>query len=236
MRGFLLLLCAAFVTTKGATQSIRINEILADNDKIIADSAGEFDDVVELYNSGNETVSLFRWHLSDDPNNLKKFRFGNVTIAPGEFLLVWCDEDVLQPGIHANFRLNVNGESLILTDDDETIIDSVTYPQLAENVSWARYPDAGPFKYMYPTIGRPNVFLSAPEFRNAGSLQAFPNPVNAYGVVRFNTPIDQGLLVDAFGKIVREIEPKASELQIGDLAPGIYVIMLPEQRIKLIVQ
>lgn len=69
----------AFVTTKSFTQSIRINEILADNDKIIADSVGEFDDVVELYNSGNEPVNLFSWYLSDDPNNLKKFRFGNVT-------------------------------------------------------------------------------------------------------------------------------------------------------------
>ncbi len=60
MRRLLFLLFASLCILESSAQSIFINEILADNDKIIADSAGEFDDVVELYNSGTEPVNLFK--------------------------------------------------------------------------------------------------------------------------------------------------------------------------------
>ena len=43
-----------------------INEIMASNDQTIADEFGEFDDWIEIYNNGNQSINLFGYHLSDD--------------------------------------------------------------------------------------------------------------------------------------------------------------------------
>ena len=43
-----------------------INEFMADNDNIVADEYGEYEDWIELYNSGQTSVDLGGMYLSDD--------------------------------------------------------------------------------------------------------------------------------------------------------------------------
>ena len=59
-----------------------INEIMASNDQTQADQYGEYDDWIELYNNGTQSINLSGYHLSDDLTNLSKYTFGNSIIGP----------------------------------------------------------------------------------------------------------------------------------------------------------
>ncbi len=50
-----------------------INEFMADNDTIVADEYGEYDDWIEIYNSGSTTVDLGGMYLTDDPKDPTKW-------------------------------------------------------------------------------------------------------------------------------------------------------------------
>jgi hypothetical protein len=69
---------------------IVINEGSNRNYSNIADENGEFPDWIELYNAGNSTVSLYNYSLTDDSLQSVKWKFPNVSLAPGKFMIVFC--------------------------------------------------------------------------------------------------------------------------------------------------
>ncbi len=70
----------------------------------IQDEHGDYDDWVELYNAGPDTLELGGKHLTDNLTNPTKWIFPAVALPPGEFLLVWCDSQPLQGPLHATFN------------------------------------------------------------------------------------------------------------------------------------
>lgn len=138
-----------------STDGVVINEFMASNGNTVADQDGEFDDWIELYNNSGVTVDLSGAHLSDDAEMLTLWTFPEGTsIAPGDFLIVWADEDLAQDGLHADFRLSAAGESVIFTQSDgTTIVDAIDYPALASDVTFARIPNGtGDFQLAVPTF------------------------------------------------------------------------------------
>ncbi len=71
-------------------QTLVINEVMASNTSAIADEDGEFSDWIELYNAGTTTVYLEDHGLSDNSGNPFKWIFPDVSISPGQHLLVWA--------------------------------------------------------------------------------------------------------------------------------------------------
>ena len=69
---------------------ITINEICPRNSEAMADEDGEFPDWFELYNVGNEPVSLLNWAVTDNPVNPDKWTFPDVTLFPDSFLVVFA--------------------------------------------------------------------------------------------------------------------------------------------------
>ncbi len=67
-----------------------ISEVLASNDRTIDDVDGDDSDYIELYNAGDDDMSLNRWYLTDNPNDLQKWRFPDVPLKAGEFLVVFA--------------------------------------------------------------------------------------------------------------------------------------------------
>ena len=65
-----------------------ISEFLASNDRIIEDQDGDDSDYIELYNAGDEDMSLNRYYLTDDPNDLQKWRLPDVLLPPA--ITCWC--------------------------------------------------------------------------------------------------------------------------------------------------
>ena len=62
------------------SQTIQINEIVPSNHSTFYDEDGDTPDWIELYNPSENSVSLYNWGLSDDVNNLFKWRFPNIAI------------------------------------------------------------------------------------------------------------------------------------------------------------
>ena len=147
-----------FYATPGATNNgasvpitVSINEWMADNDGTFVDTAdGSFDDWIELYNYGSETVDLGGYFLTDDLENPDQFEVpnnGQYTIEPGGYLLVWADDDAEQNttnsvDLHVNFKLGKGGEAIGLFGADGVAIDSVTFGAQTTDKSEGRYPDA----------------------------------------------------------------------------------------------
>lgn len=153
-----------------AYSGIVFNEIMAKNVAVIADPQGEYDDWMELKNISDQTISLAGMCLSDSPDNPLQWRFPDGTvIGPGQYLLVWADEDGGdEPGLHANFKLSSQGETVWLFDTTENgpaLLDSVTIGGLAGDPSCGRYPDGVGFVLILsiPTPGEPNAEPPAAE-------------------------------------------------------------------------
>jgi len=135
-----------------ASSAVVINEIMARNRSAVADPQGEHDDWIELKNVSGQAVDLSGMYLSDNPINPLKWQFPQGTqLGPGGYLIVWADEDGGdEPGLHANFKLSSDGETVWLYDmaaKGYALLDSATFEDLAADQSFGRYPDgAGPMQ------------------------------------------------------------------------------------------
>ncbi|MEN9674334.1 MAG: hypothetical protein RIS76_230 [Verrucomicrobiota bacterium] len=148
------LVCRVTQGTPG-NSSVVISEFMAANSGSVRDPQGDADDWIELQNRGGEAADLSGWYLSDDPESPRKWRVPSGTvIRAGGYLMVWADEDVADlPGLHANFRLSAQGETLMLVDADSrwnVIRDSVTYGRVSSDVALGR------------TAALPTAFLPVP--------------------------------------------------------------------------
>jgi len=207
--------------------ALAINEFLASNDTTLADEFGEFDDWVEIFNTGVQAVELAGLHLSDDETLPDRWTFPEITLGAGEYLLIWCDDDPEQGPLHTNFKLSASGETILLSTavaDGLLPIDRVDFGEQSTDVSYGRFPD-GSETWAYfaaPTPGAANLVLTAaPEVPGATPLRfryegSHPNPFNARTTLVFSVPAD-GMaslrIYDLAGRLVRT-------LHSGRLAAG----------------
>ena len=175
-----------FVRVAGmpARPVIYINEFMADNDNIVADEHGEYDDVIELYNPGPVPVNLGGMHLTDDLTDPVKFRIEEGVAVPARgYLLFWADSSPEQGLLHVNFSLSKGGESIGLFDTDDNgnaLLDSYTFGPQMTDVSEGRCPNGGSAWVFFqtPTMGATNEPCSSPpKITGVHHQPAFP-PAN----------------------------------------------------------
>jgi len=142
---------------------IVINELMASNTKSLADPQGQYEDWVELHNLSDTPVNLTGMYLTDKIDNLKKWAFpADTTIPAHGYLLVWLDEDgKAAAGLHANFKLSRNGETIMLVDTDargNQVLDTVAFEKQEKDVALGRWPNGrGKLKQVQTTPGKENV-------------------------------------------------------------------------------
>ena len=125
-----------------------INEFMASNNTVIRDPQGQYDDWIEIYNYGADAIDTGGMYLTDNLSDTTKWRIpahnaASTTIQAGGYLLIWADSDTADDGLHANFRLDADGEEIGLFDrDGVTRIDSIVFPKQTTDVSYGRFPDA----------------------------------------------------------------------------------------------
>ena len=201
---------------QSATSPLRINEFLASNNQTNQDDAGEYDDWLEIYNPSPDDLYLSGMYLTDNPSNLTKwmFPFGGVMLEAGGHLLVWCDEDQEQTGIHTNFKLSASGEFVAIVDTDgETIIDALNFGTQQSDISYGRIPD-GMNEWAFfeaPTPGANNSTSNTtdPVLNPSGfTLNNYPNPFNAETMIRYTLPGDgivSVMIVDLNGREIQQL-------------------------------
>ena len=166
----ILFLVTVLAASSGArAQSVLISEFLASNDGGLADEDGDFEDWIELYNQADISINLGGWHLSDDPEDLARWRFPSVELLPGGYLVVFASgKDRRDPAanLHTNFKLKGSGEEIGLFDTDTTIIDGIAYDAQCPDVSSVRFPDGSETwsSTLSPTPGEANEFNPGPVY------------------------------------------------------------------------
>lgn len=221
-----------------------INEVLSSNTNDTIDEFNEFDDWIELYNASDLDVDLTSYYLSDDLQDLTKWQIGNgitsnTIIASRSYYLSWADGSPLQGKDHANFKVNVNGETIYLStveQSDTIIIDKVIVPKLATDVSFGREIDGAiTFKSFTETtpLSSNGSVLSSVYGHEKIELKISPNPIRdklhaewGFGAcedVLFSVVGVNGRVISS-GKI--NFNNEVGEMDLGLLPSGLYFLTL----------
>ncbi|MEM9819520.1 MAG: CotH kinase family protein, partial [Bacteroidota bacterium] len=176
----------SLLAPQNPVQGLVINE-LASNGTDFSDEFGEEEDWVELYNQSAAAIEVGGLYLTDDLDHPTKWQISQPsTIPPGGFLIIWADDDTEQGGLHSNFKLGGNGETLALVqvlNNSTNIIDSISFGAIPLQASYGRESD-----------GSPNwVTFSAytPNASNNGSTQWLAPPI--FSLVGGNYPSSQSV-------------------------------------------
>jgi hypothetical protein len=146
-------------------KDIVVNEFVAKGSKN-ANEFGSNADWIELYNNTNRTIVMEaeKWFITDaSTTNQKKYKLPEITLAPGEFIVIWCDGmNTVATQIHTNFNLSAAGEDIGLYYDVDGVlleVDQKTYgAQTNDGYSLGRQPDGSEnwIEFANPTPGSSN--------------------------------------------------------------------------------
>lgn len=204
----------ANVAAPATLPKLFVNEVLASNGSIAMDEAGDFEDYIEIYNGDDVTIDLSGMQLSDDIFDPLKWAFpAGTTLAPGAFLIVWCDDEPAEGPLHATFKLSAGGESAVLShraDEGSVLIDAITYPGLITDQSYGRTPDGSESFEIFCAV--------TPGFGNDPRDDCFsePDPTPAIFVNEWLASND-GIVLDEFGDADDFIELYNAEASAIDL-------------------
>ena len=215
------------------SNDVVINELMPKNDITAFDEENKAEDWIELYNNSASVVDLSGYYLSDDIANPNKWTIpAGTTIAANGYLIIWCDEDTMDTGLHANFKLTSGGETLVLSNAGGFAVNQVTFPELETSGTYGRYPNGtGEFIRMTPTYSSANSFsaIGIEEDLAATDINIYPNPVSevVYVMTGQDAPVDFSVF-DMNGKLVinGSVENNTA-IDVSALEAGIYLIYLP---------
>ena len=142
------------------TPALVINEFMADNESIIADEAGDYEDWIELYYNIPYSMNLDGYFLTDNLNNPSKWMFPDVEISGEGYVLIWADEDQEEGYLHTNFKLSNSGEEIGFFDPDLNMIDQISFGDQLDDISYGRVTDGS---YSWEFFNEPT-----PNFSNSG--------------------------------------------------------------------
>ena len=133
----------------------------------LLDEDGDSSDWIEIYNPTSQPVHLGGWYLTDNPDNLRQWKFpAGVVLGPGQFLVVFAsgkDRAVAGAKLHTNFQLDAAGEYLALVESDGVTIAHEYSPKFPRQLSDVSYglgqyateliPAGARASYRVPTAG-----------------------------------------------------------------------------------
>ncbi len=228
-----------------AQANIVINEFVASSDSLsgISDSEGGYPDWIELHNLESTTVNLAGYMVSDNYTIIDKFVFpaGSFIEANG-YVIIWADKDLEDEGYHADFRLQAEGERVILSDPTGGYLDSIGFGQQETNVAMARIPNGtGDFIFRAPTFSANNdaTGISEPDFIE--KVELLPNPTD--GILSYEYILNKNYekkspyslrVYDLYGKFVTDLDQNTLEngnsisgtIDLSDLPNGFYFLNL----------
>jgi hypothetical protein len=160
---------------------------MASNKTTLATPQGLYEDWIEIHNDSDAAVDLAGWYLTDDPADLRKWRFPSTAatspLPGGGYLIVFADgspDGVVSGGLHANFKLSAGGEYLALIEPDGESVAYQFNPGFPAQTADRSYGiDAGTGAHAYfsiPTPGAANNQAIADAVRFSTSSRTFVSP------------------------------------------------------------
>jgi hypothetical protein len=127
------------LNTNSVQPGLVINEYQSENESTASDQFGGFEDWIELYNAGNSPIDLEGYFLSDKIGEPTQFVFPDTTLLPNEYLIIWCDMGLMEPGLHTFFKLGGDGDDILLSNADTLTIDYVSFGVITADESEGRF-------------------------------------------------------------------------------------------------
>lgn len=153
-------LLVSFFTISLYAQEVVINEIQAKNLTTHRNSKFKYSDWIELKNTTSTPVDISNYYLSDDPSNIKKWKFSSgISVPANGFLLI--DVDGTNSFLSTNFKLSASGETLVFSKSDETEIQKISFPKIQNDISYGRKKDGSYALLSKPTPEAENDETSA---------------------------------------------------------------------------
>ncbi|HUN81240.1 MAG TPA: lamin tail domain-containing protein, partial [Phycisphaerae bacterium] len=179
--------------TLATLPALSVNEVLPVNTAINRDDHDEFAPWIELYNPSAETIDLSGLYLTDNYSQPLKWPIPSGSqLCPGQWMLIWADNQPAQGPLHTNFALSGAGGSVGLYSGSSVLIDYLNYPALGANFSYGRFPDGSLNRVQFET----------PTPSAANNVARAPVILNEYNAVATNKFIKNGGSDTYFGHIV----------------------------------
>lgn len=147
------LICSIFIVLPTILHSqVVINEIMSDNEETLSSISGETHDYIELYNDNDYDVNLDGYYLSDNIEELTKWKIIDRVLTPNSFILIYASGLDLSQGneLHTNFKISSDGEEIYLSDSNGQIVDEFDSIELDEDEAYGRLPDGSESKVILP--------------------------------------------------------------------------------------
>ena len=167
LRTTLLAFAAMGTLTNFALANPVISEFMASNARTLEDEDIDEPDWIELHNTGNTTVDLKGYYLSNDPENLQMWQVPDISIAADKYLTIFSSgKDRSDPDgvLHTNFKIPAEGGNLILVEPDGTTIahQFQNYPAQVTDVSYGSDSTGAIGYFATPTPAEANSGEFAP--------------------------------------------------------------------------
>jgi len=157
------------------TGQLVINEIVAANDSFV-DSFGDTPDWIEIRNVGSASVELAGWTIADQASS---WTLPSGSLGPGQRRLIFASgRDLTGSEWHTNFSLKRNGEPVSLAAPDGSLVDTVTYPAMADDTAYGRGSSGGLGVLLSPTPGSANTALAPAGVSITTPPQTFRNSLS----------------------------------------------------------
>ncbi|MDL2218519.1 lamin tail domain-containing protein [Christensenellaceae bacterium OttesenSCG-928-M15] len=134
--------------------------------EVLSNNAGSYEvnsdtpDWIELHNSTAQSINLSGYALTDNPKNPTKWVFPDMTIDPGQYLLVLATgndvRDTQKKNLETNFGLSSDGEVLLLYSPEAELLDRLAVKNAGADVSIGRLNDQTLY-FDKPTPGAANA-------------------------------------------------------------------------------
>lgn len=146
------MLTALALTATGAfaqgNKSLRINEVMVQNNNSVIDEYGQHSSWIELFNCNFAPLNISSIYLTTDPNNPKMYPVPlgdeKTKLGKRQGILFWADNIPDRGTFHTSFVLVPGQDNWIgiYDADGKTLIDEVTVPaSLGADQSYARSED-----------------------------------------------------------------------------------------------
>jgi hypothetical protein len=157
-------------------------------------------------------------------------------MTPGEFLIIWADDETNEGIFHSTIKLSKDGEEIGIFNEAGIAIDQYIFGPQTTDISEGRFHDAEDNWIFFeePTPGESNLFTDIEVIQFDNELKIYPNPAIADMV--YLNKITSLSVFNTQGQKVGEYNQTRS-LDISKLPQGLYLFVTETgKKAKLIIQ
>jgi hypothetical protein len=161
----IILIFSAGCSMGASSQSggLIISEVVSSNSNSLTDPVFGKPDWVELCNTSPNPINLLDYSIAESSKS--RFVFPDITIAPGEYMIVYCCsmiEGITSDNLCTGFKLSKSGTTLILSGPN-VVIGKLDIPALVTDISYGITKNGTYAFFGIPTPGAANTTESSPD-------------------------------------------------------------------------